>query len=255
MAATSRALWLINISLLLTLNFSGADGSGCKDCRTQSWRQDQTSATQPTIRDLPDRPDANSPLNDPNPTVNKRKRQNTTVEFDKLPEGYKSAFKSVKQLNDMADQISASRRKMVDSQINRRTNRTKPVKLPGLFVEFGLAGVQPQSTVSEAYSTRVPGTWKTYVEGCCPAWRYFSGSETLRNIYGIERRILNFNNYNPPMYQLLQYEKCVRDKYGQYGHCIQGYVTMRLAVYDLSFSPPIAFDYFDIPSFCYCVQY
>ncbi|XP_005094530.2 uncharacterized protein LOC101852611 [Aplysia californica] len=105
----------------------------------------------------------------------------------------------------------------------------------------------------------LPGGWRTMtlLHGCCPVLRFHASNITLENINGQEKRIVHFSDSDPPRYQFIPHGLCKEDTktYSSNGHCMQGKVTMSLLVYDVSFSPPITFDLFQIPSFCNCVQY
>ncbi|CAG5116960.1 unnamed protein product, partial [Candidula unifasciata] len=174
-----------------------------------------------------------------------RNQEFDLVDFQSLPDSYKTAFMSVEELVRNRGMVSPPGPNS-GNVVVAFNQQTQELFDPSL-----------QSIVSDILPTLVPGAWRsmTYVQGCCSALRYHAANESLANINGQQKRIVHFSKYNPPMYQFIPHGLCANSGYSSYGNCLQGSVTMSLLVYDLRFNPPISFDIFSIPSYCNCVQY
>ncbi|CAG5120771.1 unnamed protein product [Candidula unifasciata] len=244
MAVTNRILWLINVILLLTLTFSMAEGSNSWNHGIPEKGQDQESTTQSTIEDLPISSDASRNSNDRHLEFNDKDTK-YNLRFQNLPDNFKTLFLSVEEIINKTDAFLASEAgKHTRLLFNRQTHEIVDEKLEPL--------------ASRIERTLVPGTWKamTITQGCCPSvGSFYSDATFLNNVSGRRRKIVHFPNYIPQMFQYIYRATCCLDSYGANGHCIQGYVTMSLAVFDTRFDPPIAFDLFSIPSYCRCVHY
>ncbi|CAL1530742.1 unnamed protein product [Lymnaea stagnalis] len=206
--------------------------------RTQPSTPPTTSLPSTTRRPLPT--PSNTSL-----TSSTGTQSPTSLVYSDLPQSYAPAFMTVDQLVNNANLTlppgpNSGNTLVVFSNQTRRDFDADALK-----------------AVESILTAIVPGTYRTitYTNGCCPVLRFFAANETMKNINGVDKRLVHFTTASPPKYQFIQHGFCAQSSYSTNGHCIQGWVTMTLLVYDLDLYPPITFDIFNVPSFCNCVHY